>query len=60
MVCAGLGLDFFDVIDDLAEEQKYAEQKGVALATIPLNIRTTIDNSADNSASQSNNTNQGQ
>lgn len=60
MVCAGLGLDFFDVIDDLAEEQKYAEKKGVALATIPLNIRTTIDNSADNSASQSNNTNQGQ
>lgn len=46
--CASLdGSDFYDIIDELAEERAYAKEKGVELPTIPLNIRSTIDSTND-------------
>jgi lambda family phage portal protein len=47
ILCAELGRDYFDVIDQIAEAQEYAEQKKVPLSAIGLTLNLTAGDGDD-------------
>jgi capsid protein len=40
-ICKAGGIDFFDVVDELAEEAEYAKKKGVAFKETPIAVTVT-------------------
>lgn len=46
-ICAEKGRDFYEIIDELAEAKRYAEQKGVALEVVPLQVTVAADAPVD-------------
>jgi capsid protein len=51
MICRERGDDWFDVVDQLSEEQKYLEGKGMA-AEIPTNVTVNISDSGGDNGGQ--------